>query len=249
MINGHDDNGVNGHRQQRYYEDDNASYASGRSYHSSSSQQPPRRLQQLPAMPQPQHQQHRYAASDVGASSAAHAWNGPSPRIPQHNPQHSQYHQNQYHHQQQERTSAYARSAVSESAYPAPAFGGGGGWQQQQQQRGRESNTDLVKGIFRAAAAARRRRTGSFDAGGHVQNSQQPSQRGVVDLNPQRQQQQQAQEEQDQQTAAQFARNSSLAGYLSKLGTTIPTYKRRFFVLRPQTLLYYFVGADDVEPR
>lgn len=107
---------------------------------------------------------------------------------------------------------------------------------------GGESNTDLVKGIFRAAAAARRRRTGSFDAG-HAQQQQQRRD-GVVDLNPEL-----TQREAEDQTAAQFARQSSIAGYLSKLGSTIPTYKRRFFVLKPQTLLYYFVSADDVEPR
>jgi len=51
------------------------------------------------------------------------------------------------------------------------------------------------------------------------------------------------------QTAAKFSRTASNAGFLSKLGTTVPTFKRRFFVLKPTTNLYYFVGPDDTEPR
>ena len=243
-MNRYDDDG-NAHRPR--YDDDNVSHASGRSYHSSSSA--PSRRSQLPVMPQHSHMQHqqqseyrRYAASDVGGSSSA--WNGPSMRLPQHQPQ--QLHYQSHHHQ--ERTT-YARSTVFDNRHS-----------------GGESNTDLVKGIFRAASAARRRRTGSFDAG-HARQQQQ-RQGGVVDLNTElggqtkrgqstrqqhRQSQQQVQEqteaEAEEQTAAQFARQSSIAGYLSKLGSTIPTYKRRFFVLKPQTLLYYFVSADDVEPR
>lgn len=242
---------VDGNAHRSRYEDDNASHASGRSYHSSSSA--PSRRSHLPAMPQHMQHQHqneyrRYAASDVGGSSSASAWTGPSIRLPQHHhPQHQSQPQQSHHHYHQEHRTTYARSAVSDHRH-------GGG----------ESNTDLVKNIFRAASAARRRRTGSFDAGHARQQQQQRG--GVVDLNPERggqaqrwqyqqqqQQQQQGQKpteaEAEDQTAAQFARQSSMAGYLSKLGSTIPTYKRRFFVLKPQTLLYYFVSADDVEPR
>ncbi|KAL7549042.1 hypothetical protein ACHAWF_012305 [Thalassiosira exigua] len=50
-------------------------------------------------------------------------------------------------------------------------------------------------------------------------------------------------------TALSFSRSSSHSGYLRKLGRNIPAFKRRFFVLRPSTHLYYFVGPDDVEPR
>lgn len=50
-------------------------------------------------------------------------------------------------------------------------------------------------------------------------------------------------------TALQFARTAPLSGYLRKLGTNIPTFKRRFFVLKPSTHLYYFVSPNDIEPR
>jgi hypothetical protein len=36
---------------------------------------------------------------------------------------------------------------------------------------------------------------------------------------------------------------------LSKLGTNIPEFKRRFFVLKPSTHLYYFLSPADTEPR
>mmetsp|Transcript_10458 Transcript_10458/g.19230 ORF Transcript_10458/g.19230 Transcript_10458/m.19230 type:complete len:1281 (+) Transcript_10458:282-4124(+) len=50
-------------------------------------------------------------------------------------------------------------------------------------------------------------------------------------------------------TALSFARSAPLSGYLRKLGQNIPTFKRRFFVLKPSTHLYYFVSPNDVEPR
>lgn len=50
-------------------------------------------------------------------------------------------------------------------------------------------------------------------------------------------------------TAISFARNAPKAGYLSKLGTSISEYKRRFFVLKPTTFLYYFLSPNDTEPR
>jgi hypothetical protein len=50
-------------------------------------------------------------------------------------------------------------------------------------------------------------------------------------------------------TAASFARTSPQAGFLSKLGTNIPEFKRRFFVLKPSTHLYYFLSPADTEPR
>jgi len=53
----------------------------------------------------------------------------------------------------------------------------------------------------------------------------------------------------DECTALNFARSAPLSGYLRKLGKNIPTFKRRFFVLKPSTHLYYFLSPHDVEPR
>ena len=50
-------------------------------------------------------------------------------------------------------------------------------------------------------------------------------------------------------TAASFAKQAPKAGYLSKLGTSVSEYKRRFFVLKPTTCLYYFLSPNDEEPR
>jgi hypothetical protein len=50
-------------------------------------------------------------------------------------------------------------------------------------------------------------------------------------------------------TALAFAKSAPLSGYLRKLGRNIPTFKRRFFVLKPSTHLYYFISPNDVEPR
>lgn len=50
-------------------------------------------------------------------------------------------------------------------------------------------------------------------------------------------------------TALTFAKSAPLSGYLRKLGKNIPTFKRRFFVLKPSTHLYYFISPNDVEPR
>ena len=49
--------------------------------------------------------------------------------------------------------------------------------------------------------------------------------------------------------AASFAKHAPMAGYLSKLGSSVSEYKRRFFVLKPTTCLYYFLSPNDEEPR
>jgi uncharacterized coiled-coil DUF342 family protein len=49
--------------------------------------------------------------------------------------------------------------------------------------------------------------------------------------------------------ASYLARNAPQAGFLYKLGTHIPEFKRRFFVLKPTTHLYYFLSPNDPEPR
>ena len=56
-------------------------------------------------------------------------------------------------------------------------------------------------------------------------------------------------DESNECTALMFARSAPLSGYLRKLGKNIPTFKRRFFVLKPSTHLYYFMSPNDVEPR
>jgi hypothetical protein len=50
-------------------------------------------------------------------------------------------------------------------------------------------------------------------------------------------------------TALTFAKSAPHSGYLKKLGKNIHTFKRRFFVLKPSTHLYYFMSPNDVEPR
>lgn len=43
--------------------------------------------------------------------------------------------------------------------------------------------------------------------------------------------------------------NAPLFGFLQKRGSNIPAFKRRFFVLQPGTVLYYFLAPTDTEPR
>ena len=51
----------------------------------------------------------------------------------------------------------------------------------------------------------------------------------------------------DDNNAAVFARTAPRAGYLHKIGGS--DYKRRFFVLKPSTHLYYFDTPGDSDPR
>jgi hypothetical protein len=46
-----------------------------------------------------------------------------------------------------------------------------------------------------------------------------------------------------------FAKRGAKAGYLWKLGANVKEYKRRFFVLKPSTYLFYFVSESDTKPR
>jgi len=48
--------------------------------------------------------------------------------------------------------------------------------------------------------------------------------------------------------AAQLATVGEISGHLHKLGIRVPTWKRRFFVLRPATYLYYYLSSGDEEP-
>lgn len=51
------------------------------------------------------------------------------------------------------------------------------------------------------------------------------------------------------QTALDFCKHAPRAGYLHKRGRHIPNFKRRFFVLKPATHLYYFLNVSDDSPR
>jgi hypothetical protein len=48
--------------------------------------------------------------------------------------------------------------------------------------------------------------------------------------------------------AAQLATAGEQSGHLLKLGSRVRTWKRRFFVLRPATYLYYYLSSGDDEP-
>lgn len=98
--------------------------------------------------------------------------------------------------------------------------------------RGRGSGTaEVVKKIFLAASQRRR--------GGGQQQQQQYGSREASG----------GDEGSVTEAAATFARSAPKAGYLQKLGENIHQYKRRFFVLKPTTHLYYFVSPNDTEPR
>ena len=56
-------------------------------------------------------------------------------------------------------------------------------------------------------------------------------------------------DEDEECTAITFAKSAPHSGYLKKLGKNIHSFKRRFFVLKPSTHLYYFMSPNDVEPR
>lgn len=49
--------------------------------------------------------------------------------------------------------------------------------------------------------------------------------------------------------ASLVARGALKSGYLWKLGANIPRWKRRFFVLKPITMLFYYMSEYDTEPR
>ena len=48
--------------------------------------------------------------------------------------------------------------------------------------------------------------------------------------------------------AAQLAERGVQRGYMHKLGKNVTKWKRRFFVLQPTTMLYYYLSAGDSEP-
>ena len=51
------------------------------------------------------------------------------------------------------------------------------------------------------------------------------------------------------ESAVLLARSACHAGYLQKMGANIPELKRRFFVLKPESSLYYYLSPNDKEPR
>ena len=52
-----------------------------------------------------------------------------------------------------------------------------------------------------------------------------------------------------QANAALVARGSLKSGYLWKMGANVPRWKRRYFVLKPITMLFYYMSEHDTEPR
>ena len=107
-------------------------------------------------------------------------------------------------------------------------------------------SAEVAKRIFRAASAARlRQERASFVYERQWQQQEQQQEQH----HHHHHQQQHPLPGRGEQAASDFARTASMAGYLHKLGSDVPILKRRFFVLRPCTLLYYFVGPNDVEPR
>eukprot|EP00903_Cladosiphon_okamuranus_P006355 g6225.t1 len=69
-------------------------------------------------------------------------------------------------------------------------------------------------------------------------------------------QQQEEEEEQDvmvegisRPDASLVARGALKSGYLWKMGSNVPKWKRRFFVLKPITMLFYYMSEHDTEPR
>ncbi|CAM9463896.1 unnamed protein product, partial [Sphacelaria rigidula] len=49
--------------------------------------------------------------------------------------------------------------------------------------------------------------------------------------------------------AALVARGALKSGYLWKMGANVPRWKRRYFVLKPITMLFYYLSEHDTEPR
>lgn len=49
--------------------------------------------------------------------------------------------------------------------------------------------------------------------------------------------------------ASLVARGALKSGYLWKMGANVPRWKRRFFVLKPITMLFYYMSEHDPEPR
>lgn len=52
-----------------------------------------------------------------------------------------------------------------------------------------------------------------------------------------------------QANAALVAQGSLKSGYLWKMGANVPRWKRRYFVLKPITMLFYYMSEHDTEPR
>lgn len=50
-------------------------------------------------------------------------------------------------------------------------------------------------------------------------------------------------------SAALVARGALKSGYLWKMGCNVPRWKRRYFVLKPITMLFYYMSEHDTEPR
>lgn len=58
-----------------------------------------------------------------------------------------------------------------------------------------------------------------------------------------------AQQQRNVASAALVARGALKSGYLWKMGSNVPRWKRRYFVLKPITMLFYYMSEHDTEPR
>lgn len=58
-----------------------------------------------------------------------------------------------------------------------------------------------------------------------------------------------AEQAQSKANASLVARGALKSGYLWKMGANVPKWKRRYFVLKPITMLFYYMSEHDTEPR
>lgn len=58
-----------------------------------------------------------------------------------------------------------------------------------------------------------------------------------------------AEQAQPKADASLVARGALKSGYLWKMGANVPKWKRRYFVLKPITMLFYYMSEHDTEPR
>lgn len=123
--------------------------------------------------------------------------------------------------------------------------------QQQQQQRGYQQ---MVTRTLSAPQPPPRRQ----QQGGALSCEMPIAGHSLLRNDAQNQQHQHQNEEEEQQhqnisanvaTAALVARGALKSGYLWKMGSNVPRWKRRYFVLKPITMLFYYMSEHDTEPR
>ena len=107
------------------------------------------------------------------------------------------------------------------------------------------SNSNTVQNLFQVAAKGIREHHATAALYSTPESSTANNPRGYLHATPA------AMDTTRAISAAIFARSSGViqAGFLQKLGKNIPEYKRRFFVLKPETSLYYYLSPNETEPR